>query len=106
MLSQAHTGAAEAAGPWQVRHVGSWQVRVGLFETEEEASVHAVLITEVPTQLDRRGTSSHPSGERDPAGIADEIAVARTLRRLPDRLFGSAGCDVSAIGGHPVSLPG
>jgi hypothetical protein len=35
--------------------------------------------------------------------IGNEVAVARTLRSLADRLLATASDDMSAVEGHPVT---
>ena len=104
VLSQEYD-VTEAKAPAQVPHIRSWHVQVDLFEGEDETSAHAVLVTEAPTHLDARGTTRRKSGDRNVPEIADEIAVARALRRLSELLLGTAADDISAIEGHPVSLP-
>jgi Domain of unknown function (DUF1918)/Domain of unknown function (DUF1876) len=76
LMSTAHPGGADAAaGPLAAQHVRSWQVRVDLFEAEDEISAHAVLITQAPAYLDARGTAASRSSGQEVAEIADEIAA-------------------------------
>ncbi len=106
-VQSAEPGTPEAeAAHAPLRHVRSWQVRIDLFEAGEETSAHAVLITEAPQHLDARGKAHRRSGDEDVPEIGDEIAVARALRQLSERLLGTAADDISAIEGRPVSLRG
>lgn len=86
------------------RHVKTWRVRVDLFESGDDTTAHAVLISETPEQLDAEGRARRDP--RDPAvpEIGDEVAVARALRRLADRLLESASVDLAAVTGESVSL--
>jgi Domain of unknown function (DUF1876)/Domain of unknown function (DUF1918) len=92
--------------PTVTRHVRSWRVEVDLFEAADQTSAHAVLTAESPKRLDARGTAQRRPGDPDVPEIGDEIAVARALRLLSDRLLAVAAEDTAAIEGHPVSLPG
>jgi hypothetical protein len=87
----------------QPRHVKSWQVEVSLFESGDETSAHAVLVAEVPG-IEARGWAHRRPGDADVPEIGDEIAVARALRRLSDRLLGIAADDITEIEGQPVVL--
>jgi hypothetical protein len=65
---------------------------------------HAVLHTDAPTQLDSRGETRRNPSDIDVPEIGDEVAVARALRRLADRLLGVASEDIEAIEDHEVHL--
>lgn len=101
---EAATAEPAADRPVPVLHVRSWHVQVDLFEDADETNAHAVLVTQSPTHLDAHGTARRKAGDRDIPEIGDEIAVARALRRLSDRLLGTAADDIAAVEGHPVSL--
>jgi hypothetical protein len=91
--------------PAGARHVRSWQIRVDLFESDEETTAHAVLVTEAPTHLDAHGVARRRPGDTPVPEIGDEVAAARALRQLADQLLGTAADDISAIEGHQVTLP-
>jgi hypothetical protein len=94
----------EPAGQVQPgRHVKTWRVEVSVFESEADTSAHAVLVAEVPG-LDAMGRSYRNPHDADVPEIGDEVAVARALRRLSDRLLGVAAEDIAALEGHPVVL--
>ena len=96
--------AGQAQPSHGTRHIRSWQVRIDVFESESGTSAHAVLRTDAPTQLDGRGDAHLRPGDADVPEIGDEIAVARALRRLSDRLLDTAAADITAIEGQPVTL--
>jgi Rv2632c-like len=54
--------------------------------------------------LDSRGETRRSPGNVDVPEIGDEVAAARALRRLADRLQGVASEDIEAIEGHEVHL--
>jgi hypothetical protein len=85
------------------RHVKSWRVEVSLFESGEDTTAHAVLVAEVPG-IDAKGRAYRHPHDPDVPEIGDEVAVARALRRLSDRLLGVAADDIATLEGHPVVL--
>lgn len=85
------------------RHVKTWQVQVSLFESGDETTAHAVLAAEVPG-IEARGSARRNPHDPPVPEIGDEVAVARALRRLSDRLLGAASEDISALEGHRVTL--
>lgn len=93
--------------PRQARaaHTKSWRIDVYLYEDEITTSAQAVLHGDAPTPLKGQGLARLRPGEPDVPEIGDEVAVARALRRLSDRLLGTAADDLSQVSGHPVTLP-
>jgi len=85
-------------------HVREWQVRVSIFETGDETSANVVLLTEAPTHLTARGQSHRGAGDPAVPEIGDEVAVARALRHLADRLLDTAAQDVEAVTGEHAHL--
>ena len=81
-------------------HVREWQVRVSIFESGEETSASVVLLTEAPTHLTARGQSHRGTGDPFVSEIGDEVAVARALRNLADKLLETAAQDVEAVTGQ------
>ena len=96
------TGAATAATPHP--HVKNWRVELYLFEQDAVTMAHAVLHTDAPTALDSRGEVHRNPGDADVPEIGDEVAAARALRRLADRLLGVASADIGAIEGREVDV--
>ena len=96
--AQLQRDPAEETEPAVAAHVRSWSVSIDIFESDEQTSARAVLITDAPTHL--RGTGTVGRSQRaDAAEIDDEIAVARALRSLSDRLLKTAETDLAAL--HP-----
>jgi len=95
-------GAVTAATPHP--HVKNWRVDLYLFEQDAATMAHAVLHTDAPTALDSRGEAHRNPGDADVPEIGDELAAARALRRLADRLLGVASSDIEAIEGREVNV--
>jgi hypothetical protein len=86
--------------------VREWQVRVSIFESEDDTSANVVLLTEAPTHLTARGQSHRREADPSVPEIGDEVAVARALRHLADQLLETAAQDVEAVTGeNPHLLP-
>jgi hypothetical protein len=85
------------------RHVKTWHVEVTLFEADGDTTAHAVLVAEAPG-VEASGRAHRNPHDDDVPQIGDEVAVARALRRLSDRLLGVAAEDIAALEGHPVEL--
>jgi hypothetical protein len=98
----AGSGGVPAATPPQ--HVKNWRVDLYLVEQDAATMAHAVLHTDAPTALDSRGETRRNPSDVDIPEIGDEVAAARALRRLADRLLGVASDDIEAIEAHEVHL--
>lgn len=98
-------GAPSAAPTKATPRVQEWQIRVSVLEQDDDTTAQAVLLSGPVERTDASGTA-HRSA-RDPASprIGDEIAVARALRHLADRLLERARHDVEdATGEHDVDI--
>jgi hypothetical protein len=84
--------------------VKKWHVDLYLYEHQDSTAAHAVLHLASRAQLDGRGAARLRPGEANVPEIGDEVAVARALRGLSDRLLAAASDDMSAIQGHSVHL--
>lgn len=98
----AAAGSAERSAA--ASHVTSWHVDIYLSEGEEGTAAHAVLHGASRELLDGRGTAVHRAGEANVPEIGDEVAVARALRGLADRLLTTASEDMSAVEGRAVHI--
>ena len=58
----------------------------------------------VSAKLESRGETHRNPSDVDVPEIGDEVAAARALRRLADRLLGVAAGDIEAVEGHEVHL--
>jgi Domain of unknown function (DUF1876)/Domain of unknown function (DUF1918) len=81
-----------------------WSVDIYLYEDENATAANAVLRSDVPGPLDVRGEARRRPADPDMPKIGDEVAVARALRRLADRLLEMASNDLSDAEGRPISL--
>lgn len=81
-----------------------WTVDVYIYESGPATSAQAVLHGEAPQPLASSGRAKRNPDDRDVPEIGDEVAVARALRHLADRLLGTAAGDIAAVEGHPVTL--
>jgi hypothetical protein len=94
----------EAATPPAARHVKTWQVQLDLYESGDDTTAHAFLLSGPSLHLDAHGEARrHPSDPNIPV-IGDEVAAARALRGLADRLLGTASADLAAVEGRSVTL--
>jgi hypothetical protein len=98
------TGAHALAGEQVSRHIRSWTISIDVFEEGLDTNAHAVLRTEAPEHLDAHGAAHRRASDPDVPEIGDEIAVARALRHLADRLLSTAADDIQVLEGRPVHL--
>ena len=83
-----------------------WRVDIYLYEDQGSTSANAVLHSDVPGPLDVRGEARRSPADPDMPSVGDEVAAARALRQLADRLLEMASSDLSDAEGRPVSLNG
>lgn len=88
----------------QPPHVKTWRVDVQLYQQGGSTTAHAVLHGDAPTAIAADGEARRRPGDYDVPEIGDEVAVARALRRLAERLHDVAANDIEAIAGEPVRL--
>jgi len=81
-----------------------WRVDIYLYEDQDSTAANAVLHSDVPAPLDVRGEARRSPADPDMPAVGDEVAAARALRQLADRLLEMASSDLSDAEGHPVSL--
>lgn len=103
--ASASSSGSEPGDGSPTAHTKEWHVDIYLYERGDSTSASAVLRSEVPEPLHSRGEARRRPGEQDVPEIGDEVAVARALRRLADRLLATAEDDLAGIEGHAVSLP-
>lgn len=96
-------GAGKRAEPRHGRAL-TWDVRVTVVESGGSTTAEATVMNGPPEAL--RGVGHARKAPEDPEVplIGDEIAAARALRRLADRLLTVAEADVSAAIGHKAHL--
>jgi len=92
--------AASSAQP-----LHEWSIRVSLFEQQGDTTAQAVLVSGPADRADASGTAHRSARDQASPRIGDEIAVARALRHLSDKLFERARHDVEeATGEHDVDI--
>jgi len=86
----------------------TWSVEVQLFEGDEDTSARATLISGVGPDRRRTVTGSGRAHRQESAAavaeIGAEIATARALRDLGDKLLAVASADIAAIEHKDVPL--
>lgn len=100
-----HYGAGEevrATAPPQ--QLGSWRVEVSLVHDGRDTTARAVLLGEGGPQADALGEAHRNPEDPEAAGIGEEIAVARALRHLADRLVERAEKEITAATGDPARV--
>lgn len=93
--------AAPSAGPG---HVREWEVRVSIFEAGDETSANVVLVADAPEHLSARGQARRSKDDTSVPEIGDEVAVARALRHLADRLMEAAETDIEMLTGEEAHV--
>ncbi len=81
-------------------HVRDWQVRISIFERGDETDANVVLLSDAPRHLKADGHARRSTRDTAVPEIGDEVAVARALRRLADRLLETAAADISGTTGE------
>lgn len=102
--ADAHVSGTHEAEPAEPPHGRSWRVDIELVVSGDDTAAHAVLVAEAPKQVDGHGQAHRSPGDRVAPEIGDEVAVARALRQLSDRLLETASSDLSGIEGRDVTL--
>lgn len=87
-----------------VPHVREWSLRVSIFESGDDTTATAVLLADSPEHLTARGESHRAKGDPMVPEIGDEVAVARALRHLADKLMATAESDLEALTGEDVHI--
>jgi hypothetical protein len=97
---------AAAAAPAQAGpgHVREWQVRVSIFESGDDTSANVVLLADAPEHLNARGVAHRSRDDTSVPEIGDEVAVARALRHLADKLMESAETDIEMLTGEEAHV--
>lgn len=88
----------------------TWSVEIQLFEGDDDTSARATLISGEGSARRRTVTGSgrahRRNGDVAVAEIGAEIATARALRDLGDKLLEVASGDISAVENREVHLRG
>ncbi|MEP7765418.1 dsRBD fold-containing protein [Sanguibacter sp. 25GB23B1] len=88
----------------------TWDVAVHLFDADDidpdgiQTTAHAVLTTASGTSLDGYGLARRNPHDMAVLEIGEELAAARALRDLADKLLEATSEDIAKIEHHPVDL--
>jgi hypothetical protein len=85
-------------------HVREWNVRISIFEGGTDTSANVVLLSDSPQHLSARGTAHLSAHDVAVPEIGGEVAVARALRHLADKLMETAETDVSELTGEGAHI--
>ena len=97
-------GESPSPGEGPAHPLRSWTVSIDLVDSGPDTTAHAVLRAQTPSQLDAHGAAHRRPSDPDVREIGDEIAVARALRHLADRLIDTAAADIAGREGASVTL--
>lgn len=94
--------------------VHTWNVKIHLADTDDEGvrfadettTAHAVLSTSSGTSVEGFGHSRRAPGDVSVPEIGEELAAARALRDLADRLLKATSDDIGKIEHHKVRVHG
>lgn len=99
----ARTGPGEPREPGQA-HALTWDVRITVVESGGSTTAEATVMNGPLDPLRAVGHARKSPEDPEVPLIGDEIAAARALRRLADRLLTVAEADVTAAVGHKAHL--
>lgn len=101
---EATTAAPDGPEHAPTQHLREWQVRVSLLESGDDTRATVVLVADPPDRLSAKGASHRSSDDPASRQIGDEIAVARALRHLADRLIVEAERDIEQRTGEEARV--
>ena len=99
-----HPDAEPQAAPASEGTQKAWSLQIRIVEHGDDTTATAVLGVDGPQALDAIGSTHRKPGDPPSATIGDEVAVARALRLLADRLLETASTEISAATGHPANI--
>ncbi|HWS57523.1 MAG TPA: dsRBD fold-containing protein [Actinotalea sp.] len=98
-----HAVDVPAGAPTPAR---TWRVQVTLSHEGPETTAQAVLVAGTPEHLGAVGRARRNPEDGEVPVIGDEVAVARALRRLADRLTDTAEDQIEDSTGRPARVHG
>ncbi|WP_372592898.1 dsRBD fold-containing protein [Actinotalea sp.] len=101
-VEHGETQATAATGPPAV----VWRVQLTVTREGNETTAHAVLAPGEPDHLAALGRARRNPEDGDVAVIGDEVAVARALHHLADRLIDAAEEQIEDATGRPARVHG
>jgi hypothetical protein len=87
-----------------MRAMKQWQADILIGENEGHTYAEAQLMTEIGDHLVGSGHADVGPHDMDVPEIGDEVAVARALRDLADRLLAVASSDIEGVTREYVQL--
>ena len=97
-------GSTQSTELVAVQHARSWRVDINLFEDGADTTAHAVLVADAPRSFAMQGDAHRELTDVQNPEVGDEVAVARALRRLSDRLFERASAEVISVEGPHIAI--
>ena len=94
----------QAAGARHDPPGSTWRVQVTVLHEGEETTAHAVLVAGSPDHMGAAGHARRNPEDPTSPFIGEEIAVARALRHLADRLTDSAEEQIEDSTGRPARV--
>ena len=99
------TAGAASTSTGHRHRVRTWTVGIDLVETGTETTARAVLHSDTGAALDApHGRAMKSPHDDDSPGIGDDVAVARALRHLSDRLLSRAEGAMSVIEERDITV--
>jgi hypothetical protein len=102
-VGAAPEGPAGGSSPRSAR-VETWRVQLTVSHEGPQTTAQAVLVAGWPDHLDAVGRSRRNPADAEVEVIGDEVAVARALHRLADRLLDCAEEDITERLGHSAHV--
>jgi hypothetical protein len=81
-----------------------WTVRVSIFESGDDTSATAVLLSDSPLHITAKGESHRSPDDDVVPEIGDEVAVARALRHLAEKLVATAESEIEDMTGREAHI--
>jgi hypothetical protein len=87
-----------------MRTMKQWRAEILIGEDDGRTFAEARLITGSPNDLVGKGRAKVAPGDLDVPEVGDEVAVARALRDLGNRLLATASADIGEFTHEDVHL--
>jgi hypothetical protein len=84
--------------------VKTWKAQLQLFSDGEDSSAHVVLTTDAGNTVHGHGRARRNPADAEVPEIGEELAAARALRDLADKLLELASGDISEVEHKDVHL--
>jgi hypothetical protein len=81
-------------------HVAEWDIRIYLFEHDDDSTVARVVLNTGVNTLRSEGLARRNPADVPAPEIGDELAVGRALIDLGNQLTATAGTDIEALAGR------